>query len=78
MNKAQQWITLVPYMRDFDTEADTLKAFNANKDFRIMDMSSRWDGKPASKRELFEHGYTHAKLRFDGHNEITVVDMRTE
>lgn len=50
-------ITLVPaYGRDYTSKKAALADFNAGKDFQIADMSSPWDGKYASIRDL--SGYT--------------------
>ena len=43
---------LVPaYGRDYDTSLDVQTAWNAGKDFKIADVSSRWDGRYTSIRD---------------------------
>jgi hypothetical protein len=55
-------ITLVPaYGRDYTSKKLALADFNAGKDFKICDMSSPWDGKYCSIRDL--SGYT-VRIRY--------------
>lgn len=61
-----KWLTLIPaYGRDYRTADAVLAAWIAGKDFRIMDVSCRWDGSYTSCRD-HEDGleYTTFKIRY--------------
>ena len=46
-------LTLLPaYGRDYTSRAKVLADWNAEKDFIIADISSRYDGKPVNKQQL--------------------------
>lgn len=56
-------LTLTPaYGRDYTSRAKALKALLDGSDFLINDISSPWDGKPCSARDLA--GQT-VKIRYD-------------
>lgn len=73
-------LTVVPaYGVDYSTEEEVVEALVAGKDFKIMDISNRWDGKPMSIRNagsLVETGYTGLKIRFNRHEELCVVNFK--
>ena len=69
-------ITLVPaYGRDYKSKKDLLAAFDENLDFKIADISCPWYGKYAGKRELLEHGYTEANIRYKKLSNVAVVKL---
>jgi len=46
-------MTIIPaYGRDYKNKQEVMADFNANKDFIIQDVTSRWDGKPINKSDL--------------------------
>lgn len=46
-------LTVVPaYGRDYGSAKEAATDWDSGKDFRISDISSRWDGKVVSKRDL--------------------------
>ena len=70
-------ITLVPtYGRDYKSKKAVQDDFDANKDFKIMDMSSRWDGKPANKSDLKSSGYTSANIRYAKMRKVAVIKIK--
>ena len=45
--------TVIPaYGRDYRSAKDVMADFNANKDFMICDMSSRYDGRYINREQL--------------------------
>jgi hypothetical protein len=47
------YLTLVPaYNRDYQTSAQVLEGWNADKDFRIMDISCPFDGKYLNRSQV--------------------------
>jgi len=66
-------ITLVPaYGRDYKSAKAVKADFDANKDFTINDMSSKWDGKVANKQDLA--GYT-CNIRYGQLRKVTVITV---
>lgn len=64
-------INLVPaYGKDYKTPADVLKAWSAGKDFKIMDISSPWDGAYTSCRDW--QGKV-VRIRFNKRAEIVII-----
>ena len=46
-------MTLIPaYGRDYKSAKAVKEDWDANKDFIIADVSSRWNGKPVNKEQL--------------------------
>jgi hypothetical protein len=70
-------ITLVPaYGRDYKSKKAVQDDFDADKDFTIMDMSSRWDGKPANKADLKSGGYSTATIRYAKMRKVAVIKIK--
>jgi hypothetical protein len=70
-------MTLVPaYGRDYRSKAAILADFQADKDFIIADMSSRYDGKPANRKSLIQAGVTSVHVRYARLTRIAVVKVR--
>jgi len=58
-------ITLVPiYGRDYHSVKAVEIDFNADKDFEISDISSRWDGSATNKADLKRDGITDVRIRY--------------
>jgi hypothetical protein len=70
-------ITLVPaYGRDYKSKKALQADFDADKDFTIMDMSSRWDGRPANKSALKADGYTEVNIRYKKMRSVAVLKIK--
>lgn len=72
-------LTVVPaYGRDYTSAADAAAAWSVGKDFRIADISSRWNGSyvAISQRDaLTETGISHLLIRFDRLQEVTELPL---
>ena len=69
-------MTLVPaYGRDYKSRAAILADFQADKDFIIRDMSSRYDGKPTNRTDLIKVGVTSVHVRYARLTKITLVKV---
>ena len=68
-------IGLIPaYGRDYKNKAEVIAAFNENKDFKVCDMSSRYDGAAANKSDLIAGGEAKIKIRYKKLASIVIVD----
>ena len=66
--------TLTPaYGRDYKTAKEAMDAFDAGKDFVLNDATSRWHGKPCSKRDFPEGA--DMKLRYNGNKSLVVFSI---
>ena len=65
----REWLTLGPaYSRDYTTAEAVLEHWKEPKDFRIQDISSKWNGAYLSSREALEDEVLKAtvfKVRFN-------------
>jgi len=72
-------MTLVPaFGRDYKSQKEVLADWDANKDFIIQDISSRWDGKPANKQD-FENdpdGPDSVNIRYKKLTMVMVVKIK--
>ena len=69
-------LTLVPTNgEDFTSKATILTALIMGTDFKIMDMSSPWDGKPANLESLQDAGEKTLKIRFRNHTKVAMIDI---
>jgi len=61
------YLTIVPaYGRDYDSEREAIADWLNGKDFRICDISSRWDGSYCSIRDGID-----ARIRFNRLRDVT-------
>ena len=66
-------INLVPaYGRDYAKKNDVLEAYNANKDFKICDMSNRYDGAYVNKKQL--NDYKFITIRYGKLRKVVVIE----
>lgn len=73
----ERWLTLVPaYGRDYTEEDAVRKDWFSNRDFKIADVSSPWNGKPANRSSLSD--YDKVKIRFNRHADFTVISTAEE
>ena len=62
--------TVIPsYGRDYPTALDAMKAWDANVDFLVADVTNRWDGKPINK-STSETYDTPVMIRFNDKTDI--------
>lgn len=63
-------ITMTPaYGRDYKSAKAAKESWYGGDDWIINDITSRWDGKPATHKELDET----VKLRYDGLKKVIVA-----
>lgn len=68
-------ILLPAYGRDYKSKAEVLVDFIANKDFILVDMQSKYDGKPCNKSSLIEAGYKTVSIRYKNKTQVMVVNL---
>lgn len=68
-------IKLVPLNCDFKSAVEVEKAFNANKDFTVMDITSLWDGKPANKSNLIQGGVKNVFIRYNNLRRVHLINL---
>lgn len=68
-------MTLVPMFADYKSLREVRNAFHSGRDFRIMDISSRWDGKPVNKPQLVAEGVQKVFVRYAGLRRIAAIDV---
>lgn len=72
-----KYMTLVPaYGRDYTSGKAAKADFEANKDFTIMDISSRWDGKVANKEDLQKEAPITLNIRYKKLTQIAQVVLK--
>ena len=69
-------MTVVPRTgRDFKSKNDVSRAFYANTDFTVADISSRFDGKPVNFSDLQAAGHTSVNVRYASLRRIAVLPI---
>lgn len=69
-------MTLTPaYGRDYASIKAVKADFNANKDFIIRDIMSRWDGKPTNRADLERDGVKSVVIRYKRLTKITCIKL---
>lgn len=69
-------MTVIPcYGRDFKSAKAAKLAWDADLDFRIADMSSRWDGKVVNKEQVPNERIT---IRYNQLRSVTVIEPTKE
>ena len=70
-------ITLVPaYGRDYNKKSDARKDFERNKDFRVKDISSKFDGRVVNLADLRQHSdHNNVKIRFDNERRNAIINL---
>ena len=66
------------YGRDYTSAADAIADWQRERDFRISDVSSRWDGSYigiADRPALLDSGITSVTLRFNQHRDTVEVQL---
>ncbi len=71
-----RWLTLVPaYGRDYTSKKAVKADFDADKDFRISDISCQWDGKVANKSDI-ARDYDKVEIRYAKLRKLVVLGVR--
>ena len=66
--------TVVPtYGRDYKSKAAVKADWDANKDFRVQDISSPWNGKAVNKADADAAGIT-VRIRYDGLTKVVTSE----
>ena len=66
---------LVPaYGRDYKSAKAVKADFDANKDFLIVDLGSRYYGKPVNKQDLAIDG-AHVMIRYDRLRKVMAIKV---
>jgi hypothetical protein len=69
-------MTIVPRQgRDFRSRNDVSRAFYADTDFQVADISSPWDGKPVNFSDLQSAGHTKVWIRYAKLRRITALPI---
>lgn len=67
-------LTLVPaYGRDYKSQAAVKADWDADKDFVVCDMSSKYDGKPINRADALRAGIREVKIRYKALRQLVVV-----
>ena len=67
-------ITLIPaYGRDYRSARAVKKALQSQIDFRVQDVSSKWDGMVGNLRDLKNEGHKDVKVRYSNNRKICIV-----
>lgn len=67
-------MTLVPaFGRDYTSRREVLADWNADRDFIVADLFSKWDGKPVNRRDIANTGEKQVQIRYKGLARIAVV-----
>ena len=69
-------ITMIPaYGRDYNSVRAVKKALKDHTDFRVQDVSSKWDGMVGNLRDLKNEGHAEVKIRYSKLNKVTIFTM---
>ena len=70
-------LTIVPVQwRDYKSKKAVEEDFEADKDFRVCDMFSEWDGKACNKTDLLDAGIKSVRVRYDKLQKVTKIDIK--
>lgn len=70
-------ITVTPaYGRDYKSKKAAVEDFDADKDFIVADVTSKWDGKLVNKSQLVEEKqYSEVNIRYKKLTMVAVVKL---
>lgn len=60
------------YGREYSSEDEVLAAWNADKDFRINDVTSRWDGKVINRPQ--HPAGTTIQVRYNDRDDVVMIE----
>ena len=67
---------LIPcYGKDYRSKKQVMEDLKRGEDFKIADISSPWDTKPASLRDLESSGFEQLFIRYQKLRKVMVVDL---
>ena len=67
-------LTIIPVpWRDYNSKQAVIDDFEADKDFHVSDISSRWNGCACNKTDLIEAGTTEIKVRYNRLQSVVYV-----
>jgi hypothetical protein len=75
-------LTVVPaYGRDYKSEEEVKKAWEAGKDFLIQDISCRWDGSYVNISDMKNHAqqgitYSSVRVRYKKLRNVTIIPIK--
>jgi len=71
-----KYIVVTPaYGRDYPSKAKAIADWDADKDFILQDITSRWDGKPINKSQAQEAGFSAVNIRYKRNTQVAVVKL---
>ena len=70
-------ITLIPaYGRDYRSARAVKKALQSQIDFRVQDVSSKWDGMVGNLLNIKTEGYEEVKVRYSKLKKVTIFKTK--
>ena len=70
-------ITLIPaYGRDYRSARAVKKALQNQIDFRVQDVSSKWDGMVGNLLNIKTEGYEEVKVRYSKLRKVTIFKTK--
>jgi len=70
-------ITLIPaYGRDYRSVRAVKKALQSQIDFRVQDVSSKWDGMVGNLLNIKTEGYEEVKVRYSKLRKVTIFKTK--
>ena len=70
-------ITLIPaYGRDYRSARAVKKALQRQIDFRVQDVSSKWDGMVGNLLNIKTEGYEEVKVRYSKLRKVTIFKTK--
>ena len=70
-------ITLIPaYGRDYRSARAVKKALQSQIDFRVQDVSSKWDGMVGNLLNIKTEGYGEVKVRYSKLRKVTIFKTK--
>ena len=70
-------ITLIPaYGRDYRSARAVKKALQNQIDFRVQDVSSKWDGMVGNLLNIKTEGYEEVKVRYSKLKKVTIFKTK--
>tara|TARA_Y100000296_G_C5058828_1_gene198700 strand:+ start:56 stop:277 length:222 start_codon:yes stop_codon:yes gene_type:complete len=70
-------ITLIPaYGRDYRSARAVKKALQSQIDFRVQDVSSKWDGMVGNLLNIKTEGYEEVKVRYSKLRKVTIFKTK--
>ena len=69
-------LTMVPaYGRDYNSKRAVKKALANFADFRVKDVSSKWDGMVGNLHDLKKEGHRDVRIRYSNLRKICIIEL---